>query len=370
MRCRVNNLVPKYRITINGKDLEGAAPVANSAIERLLFEEAFFQTSHVDLTFQDALDFDLLPAMIDPTMNPILELFMGYHPNPVKVFEGHIVEAELSGDQGENPKLRLKAYDYSWPLKVPREPASYTDTSLYSIVSKLIKKDRSGLSLTPVIDPVEPLKKYTAEDYRSVNKVMTDWEFLTKAARMFGYKLYCRFKEIHIEDKNRLEVLQGGNVKTFIYKPRKGQVDDIVTFPLLAFNPKAAREGQRMQVKVISWSPINEDGKYGHTRMVVRSGITETLIVEEAVKDSNQAKKIAEGILRKRADQLVKGNARIIGDPTIRVGQKHTLIMNPFGKCGAMMSGEHELIGVKHSFSKAGYITEFDINRDRLSEVK
>lgn len=367
----MNNLVPKYRIIINGKDLEGAAPIANSAIERLLFEEAFFQTSHVELTLQDAYEFDLLPDMIDPTMNPKLELFMGYHPNPVKVFEGHIVETELSGDQGENPKLRLTAYDYSWLLKVPREPTIYSDTNLYSIVSKLIERERSGLSLTPVIEPAEPLRKFTADNYQAVNQIdMTDWELLSKAARLVHYKLYCRFNEIHIEDKNRLESLQEGNIKTFIYKPRKGQVDNETTFSLLAFNPKAAREGQRMQVEVLSWHPVNKDGKYGHAEMVVRSEITETLIVEEFVKDSNHAKRLAESILRDRADRLVKGNARIVGDPTIRVGQMHILEMNPFGKCGAMMSGEHEIIAVKHTFSKSGFITEFDINRDRLTEVK
>jgi phage protein D len=234
----MNKLVPKYRIKINGQDLAVAAPVANSAIERLLFEEAFFRTSHVEITLQDALGFDLLPDMIDPTKNPILELFLGYHPNPTKVFEGHIVEMEPSGDQSENPKLRLKAYDYSWLLKVPREPTIYSDTNLHSIVSKLIKRDRSGLSLTPVIDPAEPLRKFTADNYRSVNQIdMTDWELLSKAARLVGHKLYCRFKEVHIEDKNQLEAMQGDNIKTFIYKPRKGQIDNETTFRLLAFNP-------------------------------------------------------------------------------------------------------------------------------------
>jgi phage protein D len=347
-----------------------------------MFETAFFQTSHVEITFQDAEGFDLIPDMVNPIMNSRLELYLGYHPSPQKIFEGHVVAMEPYGDRGENPKIRIKAYDYSWLLKVPREPSIYTDTNLLSIINNMVKIERAKLTLEPIINPSEPLHKFKAENYRAVNQIdMTDWEFLSKAARLVNYKLWCNGTQVYMVDQNYLQSQQIQE-NTYIYRPFYGQIDNDTAFPLLAFNPRAAREGQRLSVEVISWSSISERGikkgegelgdlkdkGFAYTEMITRSEVTEKLVIEQFVESSADAKRIAEKILRERADQLVKGNAIIVGDPNIQIGQRHILQMNTFGQCGRLISGEYQIIGVKHNLSKAGFITEFDINRDRLGE--
>jgi phage protein D len=372
---------PKYIIKINGQDLAMECPIANKAITRLVFEEAFFKTSHVDLTFDDAVGFDLKPEYIHPLDNPVLKLYMGYHQNLTKVFEGNIVETNPSGDQGENPRLVVKAYDYSWRMKIPREPATYTNTNLYRIITELVY----NAELVPLIRPEKALKEVTADErINSITQInLTDWEILVKAAELVNYKLFVRNDNVYMVSDQwlRNEMLDADFRRTFIYNPDEGETDGETTFPLIAVNPRIAREGQRLKVEVLSWSPVARDGtKFGdktlgdlqdediaYTEMVVRSTVTETLRINKLVKDSNAAKREAEAELRKRADYLVRGDAIIEGDPDVHIGMRANFKMKIFGNIGRKFSGEYGIEGVRQSLNDNGFITEMDLHRNMLT---
>lgn len=381
----MNNLVPKYEITINGHKLKDVAPIANSSISRLTYQEAFGATSNVEIEFADAYEFDLSPSMVDTNSNPMLELKIGYHRNLEKVFEGTIVRCAPSGSQGVNPKLTIKAYDYGWHLKILGKPKIYTDTNLLSVTNEMIKKTRAGISLNPIISNAKPLREAKTDDIKSFSQTeITDWEHLSAIAKAVKSKIHCRSRDLYIVDDEWLATNMLSSKKTFIYKPLPDTIDDETTFKLLAFKPEVSRQNQRNQVEVESWNSINERGEkqgstslndltdkgYAYSEIVVKSELEETLIINTYVKDTAEAKRLAEAELRERADRLVKGDAVILGDPTIRIGDVHALKMNPFGKIGKRFSGEYRVQSVRHTFSKSGYITEFDINRDRLSEVK
>ena len=376
---------PKYQIRINGRNLNELAPVANSCIRNITFEEAFSRTSHVDITFEDAVGFDLLISQINPLDNPVLELSMGYHNCLPKVFEGTIVEVNPSGDQGDNPKLILKAYDYSTALKSPRDPVTYTDTNLYKIVYDIIMNIKNPI-LNPIIVPGNRMKNVASDEIiQSITQMTaTDWELLAGAAEFVNLKLFCRGKDVYLVDSDYLAQNQLNPGRKYIYKPGINEVDKETSFPIVSVNPKIAREGQRLKVEVRGWVSYDSEGfkrgtmdldglknKYkNYSELIVSSTSLETIVIKgKSIKNSNDAKRYAEEELRKRADRLVRGDAVIVGDPFVRMGDKFNVTMRIFGDIGSKFSGGYTVSGVRHTLSDNGFLTELDIERNMLTDA-
>jgi|GEM_PF-2918053 len=371
-----------YKVTIG--DIEvSAATYAN--ISRIVFEERFFETSHVEITIKDGLHFDLTPEQIK--FGTKIEIELGYVGDLVKVFEGQIVEVAPSGDGGGVDSLQITAYDYSHLLKLEHPGRTFTETNLLDIVKEIVTdskgKREDKVSLVAVIDPEDELRKMKIMDDASINQEgQTDWEVLTDLANRLNYKLLCRFNEVMIVRLDRIQADQSVDHK-YIFERNLFDTYKDGVYPLVAFNPRVSSVEQRTNVEVVSFDPFKSDGKRiayeslaglgrdvsGYTDIKVNTEATETIRVLGIARTPGEARTMAQSELRRRAEQLVKGDARVMGNPYIRAGQKHTIIYSAFRDIGKQFSGEYTIKGVRHQIDSDGLLTtEFDVMRERLTQ--
>ena len=373
-----DQLAPRFKIEINGRDLADTAPVAFSSIKRVMFEQAFFRTSRVEISFRDSENFDLAPELTK--LHSRLNLRMGYHGRLCEMFEGSLAGIEPSCEQGEPPTLVLKAYDYSHKLKVEPPNRIYKDNNLDNVVRKIIASHKDP-ALKAEIERDSKLKAILPEtDQRVVQVSMTDWEVLAKAARLVNYKLFVEFDTVYLVSSDYLRKSSGIR---YIYNARKPDIEADKTAPILSFYPRLGFEDQRKTVEVVGWDAYKAKGiRYskaeleqiekdsdleGYTEISVIA--SEKLVVNEVAKTDKQARDMAEAELRRRAEQLVRGDLTIIGDPEIELGEMLALKINAFGRIGRQFSGEHQVAGIRNIITSTGYITEIDINRQGLTEV-
>lgn len=371
---------PAYQIYLGGQPLS-AGNMRN--ISRVQYEEAFSQTSRVEITIDDGLSFDLTPELTK--LGTPIELYMGWHGQLEKMFEGELVEIGPSGEAESVDSITLTAFDYSFWLK-DETNRIYTEKSYYDIATGIIEKaatvNGKSVSLTPIIDPEAQLKKLKVADDKSFEQLnLTDWEMLERIASEVNHKLLCRFNKIYIADLKYFADQQPDAHKfMFIRNPYGGQTNDPSVFSLIDYNPRVSKVGQRTSVDVVSFDPFKQSDnertsgdvtldRLGYTDITVKSEVKQTLRVRGIARNANEARIMAEAELKRRAEQLVKGDFRVVGNPYLKAGQKQNIELQVFGAIGKQFSGEYTLTGVRHTFSSDGYFTSFDVQREKLSKV-
>jgi phage protein D len=248
------------------------------------------------------------------------------------------------------------------------------------VVRKIISLQKDP-SLKAEIENDSRLRAILPEtDQRVVQISMTDWEVLTKAAELVNYKLFVRFNTVYLVSSDYLRKSSGIR---YIYNARKSDIQDDEVAPILSFYPRLGFEDQRKTVEVIGWDAYKEkDVRYsraelenvekdsdlkGYTEISVIA--SEKVRINQVARTDKQARELAEAELRRRAEQLVRGDLTIIGHPEIELGEILDLKINAFGRIGRQFSGEHQVVGIKNILSSTGYTTEIDINRQGLTEV-
>lgn len=373
-----------YRIKLGGVEVSNAT-YAN--VSRLVFEERFFETSHVELTVKDGLHFDLTPEQLK--LGTKFDLEIGYVNDLVKVFEGQIVEVAPSGDGSGVDTLQITAFDYSHLLKVENPGRIFTNNNCHDIAVEIIEntdgKREDGMTLKYSIDPDAEMKQLKISDDLSVTQESeTDWEVLVNIAHKVNHKILCRFDTIYIMSLAKFQEQQPAEHKYTFERNRFGSYGNGV-YPLEKFEPRVSAVDQRTNVEVISFDPVKtgtaapherragtqlDNRMSGYTDIKVRSDVTETLRVRGTAHNENEARTMAQSELRRRAEQLVKGDARVMGNPYIRAGQKQTIVYSCFKDIGRQFSGEYTIKGVRHQIETDGLLTtEFDVMRERLTEI-
>ena len=382
---------PAYQIYLGGQPLS-AGNMRN--VSRVEYQEAFSQTSRVEITIEDGLSFDLTPELTK--LGTPVELWMGWYGQLEKMFEGELVEKNPSGEDESVDSLVLTAFDYSFWLK-DETIRIHTEKSYFDIATDIIEKVATvhgeAVSLKPIIKPDADessnvdsiLKKLKVEDDKGFEQLnMTDWEMLERIASQVNHKLICRFDKIYIADMKYFADQQPDNHKfTFIRNPYGDQAHKTGVYSIIGYNPRVSKVGQRTSVEVVSFDPFKSDNERygketlanlghdasGYTDITVKSEVQQTLRIRGVARNENEARIMAEAELKRRAEQLVRGDFRVVGNPYLKAGQKQEIILQVFGDIGKQFSGDYTLIGVRHVFSSEGYFTSFDVQRERLTAV-
>jgi len=366
----MSKLAPNFELKINGERL---SPGIEANISRIVHEEAFFKSARVDIIIDNGISCNLSLSKI--RLRSKLELSLGYGHELVPIFEGKVAIWQPNfSRQKKKDQFRLTALDYSDDMKTLNNPVLYTESNPADIAEQVIRK----YQLTPVINPANELRSLKQTRGQSLNQDgITDWELLERIARLVNYKLFCRENSIYIVGESGMKCIPY-TAATFVYRPTGSEIADPDIFELIEFTPNVDKARQRTEVVVKSWSAFRDDGEEigkaslsdipdgedGFTELIVEANIMQRLTVHTIARNLGQAQKLAEAELKRRAEDLVKGDMLTKGMPELRIGQTHTLKINAFGDVGESFSGKYLIKSVRNEFDqKGGYVTLCDISK-------
>jgi hypothetical protein len=344
------------------------------------------------------------------------------------VFTGEIISIAPEFPHEDPSSLRITAYDKSYKLKRKPEPTMFSpeDHPNYeSIVRHIINKH--GLKLkagklerrvaaseekaepSMVEQIMETVEGVTEKAYGAVADLLgfkltddqcivqidkTDWEILSEIAKQVNFNLFVKYDYLFLIPDSQLnsEGFHGlmdpdrpFTKLNMIYRPIPAQLDVAGNVVLRDFQPEIGSEGQREQVEIISWDVFDKEGQkvateklpdatkksQNYTVVTVKTHAIETLRIPGTARNKGQAITLVRAELERRAARLVEGNGVLAnGNPHIRMGQRHNVVLQDLQPFGKQFSGEYLISAVRHEIDSEGICrTSFDVRKDGLTPV-
>jgi phage protein D len=316
--------------------------------------------------------------LFDPC-NKTVELWMGYAGDLRLMIRATFTTLEPTFTSSAAPtlsvrglnvlhQLRRKQYTTTWGDKRDSEIAR----NIATLEDKELGKNHKRFPLPVVINDkalgLEESLPYVAQ------KNQYDIDFLLSRALRLGYVVYVREADPTSSnaDERKPHLYFGpsdGKVpgqRDIEYRLRWGA-------SLTDFKPTLTTANQVKSVTVNGWDRAKKKGisvKVSLTdkEMAVNRDLHELLnvcdpreeiVVDKPVHSEKEARKVAEGILKDRAKEMVKGAATTVGLPDVRAGRKVHI-----EGLGARFNGSYFVTDSTHTLNDSGYVTKFNARRE------
>ena len=348
---------PAYRILVNGKDL----------LQQLFLEITQVQVDNTlkgsdrfSFTVNSAFNFENREFLLNKNFPLISDVFvfgnaveisMGYQDNdklPLAL-RGKITAVSTSFPAGGLPQITVSGYDLTYCMTKGKKSRNWTDKTDSFIVAQIAQE--YGLNPTVVDTRVKHPKTEQSQE--------SDYQFLEKLAERNGFELNCFDREL-----------------LFAPPPSK-EVDAVVRLEwgsgLLSFTPEINIAEQITKVEVRGWDvaskkeivgtakagdePNRDSGRRSGGEVLKQVCRDQgELKVRKPVFSQQEAKRIAEAILKKRAELFVQGSGESIGIPELRANTNIELL-----GMGKPFSKKYYVEQTTHTISTSGYRTTFKV---------
>lgn len=269
-----------------------------------------------------------------------IKVAAGEQDNEAMLFTGAItaMRARFTPDRG--PELIVRAEDAASLLRLGQRTRVYENETDKQIADRVAQDH----SLTPSGDPQGP----THTQLWQINQ--TDLGFLRARARAVDARI-------------------GVADQTLKFEPRRGAEEDPISLTtlneLLTFEATVDLAHQRTEVQVHGWSVADKDGIHeSATSSVVSAesagGRTGPSVLEdlgwaavehhhlEVPSTTDEARTLAETMLKRRARRFVVANGMTSGTPKMRVGSRINV-----SDAGPLFSGHYTVASLRHTFDQA-----------------
>ena len=291
-----------------------------------------------------------------------VEVFLGYGPQPPKLFEGVIavVEPHFPGDGV--PTLSITAYDRSYLMrkKGDRDEA-YPDRAPNDLIREIAQRYR--FRAEEIVTPEEtPERRYFQQESQS------DWDFLKGLAKEIGFELYLELGVLYFrKPRTRPEAVPG----TFAYRDN-----------LQSFEPSLSAEKPVSKVVVRGWDEIAKqtfqvevDDPFAADRDVLGEqsgsdfmdeGFGDSVRILDDVVAANEthARAIGVAYFRRKEFELINATGSCVGDPELKAKR-----LIRIAGVGQKFSGTYYLTRVTHRFDDGGYLCDFEAKRNAISKI-
>lgn len=238
-----------------------------------------------------------------------------------------------------------------------RKFAGQTDGQIAEVIAK-------RNNLTPVVDlDGEPHPQVFQRD-------LDDLQFLIERAKRSDFDCYIANDP------------EGGKDQLHFKRPSDGrdaQTIRIYTLAwgknLITFTPQITIARQVASVEVRGWDPMTKQvivgkatlddlpgkagkGTSGPQLTKDRLRDKQDTVVQAPVHSTREANDLAKALLRRRAYDFVTGSGQCIGQPEMRPGDNIRL-----SGLGVRYDGDYYITRTTHTFSGAGYLTDFEVRR-------
>ena len=262
------------------------------------------------------------------------------------IFKGQVVAFEPEfGAKGA--EIVIRALDKGHKLQRQRKVRTFQQMSAADMVSKVARE--SGLQAdVQSTNVVYEFFQQSAE---------TDWDFVTRLARVNDYRVFVKDNTLHFEKPDRsagaaIELTWQDNLISF--RPRVSGVQQIDTVNVRNWDPK------NKQTVTGSASGARTASTPGIQRSKVASdlGGGTTLVANRLAVNSGEANGIAKSALQGQADAFAEAEGACFGNPDVKAGCKVTIknVGSKFGGTYLVSSSTHLYRG------KTGYQTSFQIS--------
>lgn len=120
-----------------------------------------------------------------------VSIHLGYKDDCEEVFIGEVTDFDIQLNEYGHEQLVVTCSNCLYKLKNATQSLSFESKALSDILSEMIQ----NYSLTAQIDAFGPTRNYTVENLTS------DYDYLMKAARMYGKTVYAHDSDIYIKDE-------------------------------------------------------------------------------------------------------------------------------------------------------------------------
>lgn len=345
------NVKPRFKITINGSDLQPemmvdmlSATVSDFTEGADMFSISFniWDPKMQRLKWLDEAVFD---------EGSEVEIKIGYIDNLESIMVGEVVAIEAGFPQNEPRSVTIQGFDRLHRFRRGRKTRSYKQMK----DSQIAEKVAGELQLQAQVDDSRIVHDYVFQINQS------DIDFLKQRAGRIRY-------EVSVKDK------------TLFFKKAANDQGKTITLKygesLTAFRPRLTTVGQVSEVIVKGWNPATKQPITGRARKGdettlmsgIKSGATisaasfgdaKTYVVDIPIRSQEVAEQIAKAKFNDISMNFLTGEGTAIGNTGIRAGKVIELT-----KLGKRFSGFYYVTSSTHTIDNQGYTTKFKVGRN------
>lgn len=354
---RTTFYAPAYRLEVGGKQLHEKG----GDVLSIQFKDSIKDLSAMEIVLNNLDDDGKRQARYKYSDGGTLielgrrfELSMGYADAPglSKMMVGEITSFDPHFPASGAPTVTVRGLDRLHRLR--NRPVSFTwENQRDSDIAKAIAK-RNGLD-PAVVDETSPTHKAVPQDNRD------DVSFLLERAKRLDFEVFVKDDKLH-----------------FVHSREGGM--PILTLALgqslLSFEPSLTLSRMVSKVTVRCWHP--EEGRLIE-KSAERSKLNEIaagkknagafledvlgqgkeeVVTTQGVLSDEDAAKLAEAILRRKAHSFVTGQGQTVGIPTLRAGANIEL-----RGLGKRFDGVYYVTESTHRIDASGYQTSFAVRK-------
>ncbi len=346
------NLVPTFRVQVNGSDLplEAASDLLAVTVEEDVAAPGMFTLELINWD-PDKLEVTWADDELFAEGNEVT-IEMGYVDQLDTLLEGEITGLEPAFEVGETPTVTVRGHDLRHRLLRGRKTRSFTQVTDSDVATRVAGGQGLG---------VEAESTGVTLDY-VLQRNQTDLEFLTERARRIGY-----------------EVAMEG--KVLLFRSFQNAAGEVLTLArnadLVEFHPRLTTFGQVDNVTVRGWSVRDKKaivgeaaagdegaamggGTSGLRAAEEAFGAASTACVDRPVLSQAEADQMARGRLKEVALAHVTAEGVALGRSDLQAG---TVI--GIEGVGERFSGPYYVVSTRHVYHpRRGYRTAFSARRN------
>ncbi|MDB4894314.1 MAG: Phage late control protein [Firmicutes bacterium] len=352
---------PDYKITVEGQELD---PTSKGDVLEVKVTMDLDNMTHFDLTVNNWDDKHLTFKYSDTTTFDLgnrVHVQMGYAGRLLSMVEGLITSLTPRFPESGPPTLAVGGEDRMVKLKErkPRdgEQKKFVNKDDGDIVRVIAQ--RNGL--------VPKIQNTGITHDIVIQKNQDDAAFLMERAKRIDFDCF-----IGVDPDTGLDALyfqsptdarNGSRVRVYVFEWGKN---------LINFNPTISLNRQVGKVTVKSWDPNTKSiiqyiagpgdlptaggGENGPAAIQARLQDREDIVVDQPVTSQQEAKALAQALLRERAYSYITASGQVIGLPDLRPGDN--IEVQGVGK---RFSSKYYVTKVEHTLGSSGYMTSFDV---------
>jgi len=352
---------PDYKIEVEGQEID---PESKGDVLDLKVTMDIANLTHFDMTVNNWDDKHLSFKYSDTATFDLgnrVHVQMGYAGKLLSMVQGLITSLTPRFPESGPPTLAIGGEDRMVKLKErkPRDGeqkkfVNQTDSEIVKVIAT-----RNGL--------IPKVQKTTEKHDIVVQKNQDDVSFLMERAKRIDYDCFIGVDPDTGQDalyfQSPTDARDGKKVRVYVFEWGKS---------LINFNPTISLNKQVGKVTVKGWDPNTKKiiqytagpsdlptsggGENGPSAIQSRFQDREDVVVDQPVTSQQEAKALAQALLRERAYSYITANGQVIGLPDLRPGDN--IEVQGLGK---RFSGMYYVTKVEHALGSSGYHTTFDV---------
>jgi phage protein D len=296
-----------------------------------------------------------------------IQIKMGYADSLRSMIRGLITSVAPTFPESGQPTIAVSGVDKLVLLRdaqpsdgVNKRYADMTDAEIAERIAK-----RHGLAFKATTDGL-------TKQASVVQKNQDDASFLLERAKKIDFDVYIETDP------------DTGKDTLYFVKPtdlRDATASTVFAFAwgetLVSFTPELSVSRQVSAVTVRGWDPVKKRalvhtatlddlpeqrgaGRTGPQIVEASLGAKEARVVDMRVSSEEQARALAQSLLRERAYQFLTGSGQVVGTPDLRPGVNVKLDLR-----GSRFSGDYYVTRAEHAIGASGYQTTFAARRGK-----